>query len=52
MCERSWTLPTIYDLKDNEVHNPRAAIDNAEALTKALVAFIHERTLTEDRGLS
>ena len=43
---------TIYNLKDNEVHNPRAAIDNAEALAKAVAAFIHERTPTEDRGLS
>lgn len=43
---------TIYDLKDNEVHNPRAAIDNAEALAKAVVAFIHERTPTENGGLS
>ncbi|NKB55063.1 MAG: AAA family ATPase [Alphaproteobacteria bacterium] len=31
---------TLYDLKDTEVHNPQAAIDNAEALASAIVAFM------------
>ncbi len=34
---------TLYDLKQNEVHNPQAAIDNAEALAQSVVTFIKER---------
>lgn len=41
---------SIYDLKDSEVHNPRAAIDNAEALAKAVVAFIHTDEPLDERG--
>ncbi len=33
---------TLYDLTQNEVNNPQAAIDNAEALAKSVVTFIKE----------
>ncbi len=33
---------TLYDLTQNEVNNPGAAIDNAEALAKSVVSFIKE----------
>jgi len=33
---------TLYDLTQAEVNNPEAAIDNAEALAKAIVIFIKE----------
>jgi chromosome partitioning protein len=33
---------TLYDLSPAEVNNPQAAIQNAEALAKSVVAFIKE----------
>ncbi|MCW9035385.1 MAG: ParA family protein [Rhodospirillales bacterium] len=36
---------TLYDLTAKEVHNPEAAIDNAENLAKSVIKFIRERAV-------
>ena len=39
---------TIYDLSQAEAHNPAAAIENAEAVTAAVINIIKKNKETND----